>query len=73
MTVWDIEAGKSAKIKRNRGKRRRGRRLRSLGFTDGRVVTVLGYSLLKSSVLLSCGSVRLAARRSLAGKIEVEP
>ena len=73
MTVWDIEAGKSAKLKRIAAIGGAAERLRSLGFTDGRVVTVLGYSLLKSSVLLSCGSVRLAARRSLAGKIEVEP
>lgn len=73
MTVWDIEAGKSAKIKRIAASGSAAERLRSLGFTDGRVVTVLGYSLLKSSVLLSCGSVRLAARRSLASKIEVEP
>ena len=48
-----------------------GERLRALGFVRGSVVTVLGYSLFRSSVLLACGPVRLAVRRRLAQKIEV--
>lgn len=69
MTVLDLNVGQSAKISRVDAAGAAAERLRALGFTSGRVVTVLGYSLLKSSILLSCGSVRLAARRSLAGLI----
>lgn len=72
MTVLDLKVGNSAKIDKISATGAAAERLRALGFTSGRVVTVLGYSLLKSSVLLSCGSVRLAARKSLAQLISIE-
>ena len=71
MTVLDLGVGKSAAISKITAPEAAAERLRALGFTSGRVITVLGYSLFKSSVLLACGSVRLAARRSLAKGIEV--
>lgn len=71
MTAFNLGVGKSAKIIDVTATGGAAERLFSLGFTRGRVITVLGYSLLKSSVLLSCGAVRLAVRRSLADKIEV--
>lgn len=71
MTVLDLEVGESAIIDKISADGGAGERLRSLGFVSGRKITVLGYSLFKSSVLLSCGSVRLAARKVLAGKIGV--
>lgn len=49
-----------------------GERLCALGFVRGRTVTALGFSLLKSCVLLGCGAVRLAVGRPLAEKIFVE-
>ncbi len=71
MTAFNLGAGESARIIRVNVDGAAAERLRALGFYSGRVVTVLGYSLRKSSVLLACGSVRLAARRSVADKIEV--
>ncbi|MDE7181990.1 MAG: ferrous iron transport protein A [Clostridia bacterium] len=47
-------------------------RLSSLGITVGKKITVLSFSLFKSSVLIGCGAVRLGLRKSLATKIEVE-
>ena len=72
MNVWQLGLGKSAKITRVSAGGGAAARLYSLGFVCGSTVTVLGYSLLKSSVLLGCGAVRLAVRKSLALKIEVE-
>ena len=71
MTAFNLGAGKSAKIINVTAVGSAAERLAALGFTRGRVITVLGYSILSSSVLLSCGAVRLAVRRSLADKIEV--
>lgn len=71
MTVLDLNVGESAKIDKVSVVGAAAERLRALGFVSGRVITVLGYSLFKSSVLLSCGSVRLAARRNLAQMIGV--
>lgn len=71
MTVLDLTAGESAEIVKVGASGGAAERLFSLGFTRGRYVTVLGWSILKSSVLLQCGSVRLAARRTIAQKIEV--
>ena len=71
MTVLELYVGESAKICKITATGSAAERMRSLGFTSGRIVTVPGYSLFKSSVLLSCGSVRLAARKSLAPHILV--
>lgn len=46
-------------------------RLKSMGFVAGKRVTVLGFSFFKSSVLVSCGAVRVGIRRQLAQQIEV--
>ncbi|MDE6613622.1 MAG: ferrous iron transport protein A, partial [Clostridia bacterium] len=45
-------------------------RLASLGITVGKKITLLSFSLFKSSVLIGCGAVRLGLRKSLAMKIE---
>lgn len=46
-------------------------RLNALGIREGEKVEVIGFSLLKSSVLISCAAVRVGIRKSLAQKIEV--
>lgn len=72
MSVFDLKKGESAYIKSSNLSGNAYTRLSSLGITAGRKVTVIAFSLFKSSVLLSCGAVRLAIRKSLAKQIEVE-
>lgn len=73
MNVLDIPVNESAKIVKVGVTGAAAERLRALGFVCGRAVTVLGYSIFKSSVLLSCGAVRLAVRKTIAARIEVQP
>ena len=49
-----------------------GQRLRSLGVVKGAKITVIGYSLFNSSVLILCGYNRIALRKSVAERIGVE-
>ena len=72
MTAYDLKEGESARISRGDILGGAGERLCALGFVRGRTVTALGFSLLKSCVLLGCGAVRLAVGRPLAEKIFVE-
>lgn len=46
-------------------------RLHALGIVSGAEIEVLAYSLFRSSVLISCASVRVGMRRTLAEKIAV--
>lgn len=72
-SVFDLKCGERAKIKRVSVEGSARTRLDSLGFTAGKQVTVLSFSLFKSGVLIGCGAVRLGLRKSLAKQIEVEP
>ncbi|MGN1104915.1 MAG: ferrous iron transport protein A [Candidatus Coproplasma sp.] len=49
-----------------------GQRLKSLGVIKGAKITVIGYCLFNSSVLILCGYNRIALRKSVAKRIEVE-
>lgn len=72
MSVFDLKVGESAKIIKCGAEGGAATRLSSLGITVGKRITVLAYSLFKSSVLIGCGAVRLGIRKSLAALIEVE-
>ncbi len=69
MTVFSLKVGESAQIERLVLSESAKARLNSLGIYEGSAVTSLGFSLFKSSILLSCGAVRVAMRKSLAEKI----
>jgi Fe2+ transport system protein FeoA len=47
-------------------------RLVSLGINVGSKITVVSYSLFNTSVLILSGFIRVAMRKSIAQKIEVE-
>ena len=49
-----------------------GERLASLGVKSGQKVTAVAFSLFKGSVLITIGYNRLAIRKSVAQRIEVE-
>ena len=71
MSVYDLKAGESAEIININIAGGASARLKSLGIIAGKRVTVLAFSLFKSSVLIGCGAVRLGIRKSLAQLIEV--
>ena len=73
MKVFDLEMGQTAKITRIDLDGSALERLNSLGVAVGGKIEVISFSLLKSSVLISCGAVRVWLRKSLAQKIEVAP
>lgn len=72
MTAFELGAGQSARVVKLNIFGGAKQRLVSLGFARGARITMLGFSFFKSSVLLSCGAARVAMRKSLAQKIEVE-
>ena len=72
MSVYDLKAGESAEIININITGGASARLKSLGIIAGKRVTVLAFSLFKSSVMIGCGAVRLGMRASLAGLIEVK-
>ena len=72
MSVFDLSAGESGSIKNCNLTGSSFARLKSLGITAGKKVTVLSFSLFKGSVLIGCGAVRLGIRASIAKNIEVE-
>lgn len=49
-----------------------GERLASLGVKKGQKVTAVAFSLFRGSVLITIGYNRLAVRKSVAKRIEVE-
>lgn len=72
MSVFDLKRGDKAKITGCSVTGNAYLRLASLGIAVGEIINVLAFSLFKSSVLISCGAVRLAMRKSLAQSITVE-
>ena len=72
MSVFDLKKGESAIIKSCNLSGSAATRLQALGIAAGRKITVLSFSLFKSSVLIGCGAVRLGLRAALAREIEVE-
>ena len=72
MSVFDLSAGESGYIKSCNLAGSAAARLVSLGVVAGKKITVLAFSLFKSSVLIGCGPVRLGLRKALAKQIEVE-
>lgn len=72
MGVFNLKKGQSGVIKLVAVDGTAGQRLKSLGVVKGAVVTVIGYCLFNSSVLILCGYNRIALRKSVAQKIEVE-
>ncbi|MDE7439228.1 MAG: ferrous iron transport protein A [Clostridia bacterium] len=72
MSVFDLSVGECAYIKNCNLTGSASARLNSLGIVAGKKITVLAFSLFKSSVLIGCGVVRLGLRKSLAKCIEVE-
>ncbi len=71
MTAFELNAGESAAVTKLNISGSAKERLVSLGITGGARITSLGFSFFKSSILLSCGAVRVAMRKTLAEKIEV--
>lgn len=72
MGVFNLKKGQSAKIVTVAVDGSAGQRLRSLGVVKGAIITVIGYCLFNSSVLILCGYNRIALRKSVAERIEVE-
>lgn len=72
MSVFDLCAGDSGIIKSCDVTGSASARLSALGIAAGKKITVLSFSLFKSSVLIGCGAVRLGIRKSLAKRIGVE-
>ncbi|MGN0805451.1 MAG: ferrous iron transport protein A [Candidatus Coproplasma sp.] len=72
MGVFNLKKGQSANIIRVTVDGAAGQRLRSLGVIRGAKITVIGYSLFNGSVLILCGYNRIALRKSVADRIEVE-
>lgn len=72
MSVFDLKKGESGIITSCNLSGSSLSRLNSLGITVGRKITVLSFSLFKSSVLIGCGAVRLGIRAALAKNIGVE-
>ena len=72
MSVFDLKKGESGIIKNCNFSGGAAARLNSLGITVGKQITVLSFSLFKSSVLIGCGAVRLGLMAALAKCIEVE-
>ncbi|MDE6850283.1 MAG: ferrous iron transport protein A [Clostridia bacterium] len=72
MSVFDLKKGESAVVKSVAVDGAAGERLASLGLKKGQKVTAVAFSLFKGSVLITIGYNRLAVRKSVAKRIEVE-
>ena len=72
MGVFNLKKGQSGVIKLVTVDGTAGQRLKSLGVVKGAIVSVIGYCLFNSSVLILCGYNRIALRKSVAERIEVE-
>lgn len=71
MSVFHLSIGQSAKIVSVRADGATAERLAALGLSVGKTVTVLSFSLFRSSVLLGVGQTRVALRRAAAEAIGV--
>lgn len=72
MGVFNLKKGQSGVIKLVAVDGTAGQRLKSLGVVKGAKITVIGFCLFNSSVLILCGYNRIALRKSVAQHIEVE-
>ncbi len=72
MSVFGLKKGQTAKIVAVNADGAAGERLKSLGFRKGAYVTVSAFSIFNGSVLVICGYNRVAVRKSVADRIEVE-
>ena len=71
MRVFDLQMGETGTITKIDLSGSARERLAALGIREGERIEVISFSLLKSSVLISCAAVRVGLRKSLAQKIEV--
>jgi Fe2+ transport system protein FeoA len=71
MGIFDLKEGSSGRVVKINVSGRERERLNCLGFEVGARVTVLGFSLFKSSVLIGVGQTRVAIRKEVALCIEV--
>lgn len=72
MSVFDLKKGESGIVKSVAVDGAAGERLASLGVKCGQKVTAVAFSLFRGSVLITIGYNRLAIRKSVAQRIEVE-
>jgi Fe2+ transport system protein FeoA len=72
MGVFDLKAGECGVVTKINLEGSSLARLNSLGIKEGARVQVVGFSLFNTSVLFTCGYVRLAARKAVAQKILVK-
>lgn len=72
MSVFDLQVGESGIIVKVTAQGAAASRLAALGFTGGKKVTALGFSLFKSGVLVGVNSTRVALRKTIAQCVEVQ-
>lgn len=72
MSVFDLKMGESGRVTTVNVDGAAGERLVSLGVKKGQTVTAVAFSLFKGSILITIGYNRLAIRKSVAQRIEVE-
>ena len=72
MSVYNLKIGESGKISAVGIDGAAGERLAALGVVKGAEVTCLGFSFFKGSVLIAVGGNRIALRKSMASRIEVQ-
>lgn len=72
MSVFELKKGERGKITVVAVDGAAGERLVSLGFKRGQIVEILSFSLFKGSVLIGVGYSRVAVRKGIAERIEVE-
>lgn len=72
MNIYDLKVGECGKITKITTSGSAAIRLNFLGICTGKKIKLLSYSLFKSSVLISCGTVRVGMRKLVALSLEVE-
>ncbi len=72
MTVFDLKRGEFAEITDITLSGGAKSRLSAIGVVKGAKICALSFSLFKSSVLISCGAVRVGIRKKYAQQISCE-
>lgn len=72
MSVFDLKIGESGRVNTVNVDGAAGERLASLGVKKGQIITAVAFSVFRGSVLITIGYNRLAVRKSVAQRIEVE-
>ncbi len=72
MGVFDLKKGDRAIVKSVSVDGAAGERLQSLGIKRGVKIEIISFSLFKGSVLIGVGYNRVAVRKSVAQRIEVD-